>query len=96
MKDVFKTKANYYNTLNAVIFSKRNVKTVICGLQTISYMGPKIWYLVPNEMKQVATLNEFKAKIKIWKLEDCPHRLSKDRQIGFAAYCLLTKAHAFR
>ena len=28
MKDIFKTKTNYYNILNALIFSKRNVKTV--------------------------------------------------------------------
>ena len=30
-----------------------------------SYMAPKTWGLVPKEMKQVTTLNEFKAKIKI-------------------------------
>ena len=29
----------------------------------MSYMGPKTWDLVPKEMKQVTTLNEFKAKI---------------------------------
>ena len=33
----------------------------------MSYMGPEIWDLVPKEMMQVITLNEFKAKIKIWK-----------------------------
>ena len=42
MKEIFKTKANYYNTLNAFIFSKRNVKTIRYGLQTMSYMSPKI------------------------------------------------------
>ena len=77
MKDIFKTKTNYYNTLNALIFSKRNVKTVRFGLQTMSYMGPKIWDLVPKEMKEVTTLNGFKTKIKIWKLENCPYRLSR-------------------
>ena len=30
-------------------------------------MAPKNWDLVPKEMKQGTTLNEFKAKIKIWK-----------------------------
>ena len=69
MKDIFKTKTNYCNTLNALIFSKRNVKTVKYGLQTASYMSPKIWDFVPKEIKQVTTLNEFNAKIKIWKLE---------------------------
>ena len=52
-----------------LIFSKRNVKTVRYGLHTISYIGPEICDLVPKEMKQVTTLNEFKAKIKIWKWE---------------------------
>ena len=39
MKDIFKTKTNYYNTLNVLIFSERIVKTVRYGLQTMSYMG---------------------------------------------------------
>ena len=43
IKDIFKpkTKTNYYNTLNALIFSKRNVKAVRYVLQTMSYMRPK-------------------------------------------------------
>ena len=51
----------------------------------MSYMGPKISDLVPKEMKQVTTLNEFKATIKIWKLGNCPYRLSRTYlpQIGF-------------
>ena len=39
MKDIFKTKTNYYNTLNVLIFSKRIAKTVRYGLQTMPYMG---------------------------------------------------------
>ena len=72
MQDSFETKGNYHNTCNAPAFSSRNVKTVRYALQTISYMAPKIWNLVPKEMKQVTTLNGFKAKIKIWQLENCP------------------------
>ena len=85
MQDIFETKSNYYNTGNAPPFSSRNIKKVRYGLQTISYMASKIWDLVPKEMKQVATLNEFKAKIKIWKLENCPCRLCRTYlpQIGF-------------
>ena len=51
MKGISKTKANYYNILNALIFSKKYVKIVKYGLQTISYMGPKVWDLVPKEIK---------------------------------------------
>ena len=58
-------------------FPTKNVKTVRYELQTMSFMGPKICDLVTKEMKQVTTLNEFKVKIKIWKLETCPCRLSR-------------------
>ena len=63
LKDNFETESNYYNNRNAPTLSARNIKIVRYGLQTISYMTPKIWDLVPKEMKQVTTLNEFKAKI---------------------------------
>ena len=33
--------------------------------ETKNYMAPKIWDLVPKEIKQVTTLNKFKAKIKM-------------------------------
>ena len=63
-------------------------------------MGPKIWDLVPKEMKQVTTLNEFKTKIKIWKLENCPYRLSRTYlpQICFITQCLflLTQTNVVR
>ena len=70
MNNIFKSKTNYYNTLNGLTFCKRNVKTVRYGLQTKSYMGPKIWKLAPKQMKQVTTPNEFKVKIKIQKSEN--------------------------
>ena len=65
---IFETKNNYYNTRNAPVFSARNMKTVIYGLQTISYTAPKILDIM---MKQVTTVNEFKVKMKIWKSEYC-------------------------
>ena len=62
-----------------ILIMRQHIKTVRYGLQTISYMAPKIQELVPKEMKQVTTLNEFKAKIKIWKLENCSCRLTFHR-----------------
>ena len=59
-------------------------------IQTKFYICCNIWDLVPEEIKQLATLNKFKAKIKIWKLEYCPYRLSRTYLplIGFITdYC---------
>ena len=84
-QDIFETKSNYYNTRNAPVFSSRNIKTVRYGLETISYMPTRIWDLAPKETRQVTTLSEFKTKIKIWKLENCPYRLCRTYlpQLGF-------------
>ena len=85
MQDIFKTNINSYNTCNAPMFPSRNVKTVRYGLQTISYMGPNIWGLEPKEMKQVSTMNGFKAETKIGKLENSHCRLCRTYlpQTGF-------------
>ena len=53
VNNIFKSKTNYYNTLNVLTFSKRNVKTVRYGLQTMSYVGLKIWDHVPKKMNKV-------------------------------------------
>ena len=35
--------------------------------QSESYLGPKIWNSMPQEIKNIATLAAFKTKIKSWK-----------------------------
>ena len=60
MQNIFKTKSNSYNTRNALAFFSGNIKIVRHGLHTSSYMTPKIWDLVPKEIKQVTILNECK------------------------------------
>ena len=58
-------------------FITRNNHTVIYGTETLSHLGPKIWALVPEEMKEVPSLIEFKRKIKQWKPVGCPCKLCK-------------------
>ena len=59
-KTYLKLKVNSYNTRNALAFFSGNIKIVRHGLHTSSYMTPKIWDLVPNEIKEVTILNECK------------------------------------
>ena len=44
MKDVFKTKTNFYNTFTAVIFSKRDVET------DMDYRPCLTWVLRPGTL----------------------------------------------
>ena len=53
------------------------VKSVRHGTESVSYLGPKIWDLVPNEIKESESLNGFKFKIKRWVPEGYPCRICK-------------------
>ena len=43
-----------------------SVNTVWNGQETISYLGPSIWDIVPEEIKQKSFLFAFKREIKQW------------------------------
>ena len=47
------------------------------GTESISFLAPKIWEILSNEIKDSETLQLFKAKIKRWDAVDCPCRLCK-------------------
>ena len=53
------------------------VKSVHKGLESLSYLGRKIWELLPLDIKETETLLKFKAKIKKWNPQNCPCRLCK-------------------
>ena len=62
MQGIFKIKNNFCNTPNVPLFFWRNIKT------EMDYSSSLKWVQkpgTPNEMKQVTTLNEFKAKNQI-------------------------------
>ena len=42
----------------------RKVYLVYNGTETLSRLGPKIWSLVPQEIRQFVSLGDFKSKIK--------------------------------
>ena len=62
-----------------------HVKTVNYGLESIPFLGPKIWESVPNDLKRKESVSSFKTAIKKWKPEQCPCRLCKTylQNIGY-------------
>ena len=58
-------------------FKSRNIKTTKYGSETLSFLGPKIWFMLPNDIKDSVSLVDFKKKIKMWKPLDCPCRICK-------------------
>ena len=85
MGDVFKPRECRYNLRNMSDFKSHCVKTVHFGTETVSYLGPKLWNILPNEFREIDDINTFKTKIKNWVPQNCPCRLCKTyiQRVGF-------------
>ena len=64
MKKLFAPKMSSYDLRNNDSFKRRRVNSVWHGTESVSYLGPKVWDLVPNEIQNSESLNGFKFKIK--------------------------------
>ena len=85
LKDIFPMNRNPYKIRQNFQFSRPQISTVHHETGSISNLGPKIWDLVPNNLKEICDIDEFKKAIKQWKPEDCPCRLWKVflQSVGF-------------
>ena len=85
MKELFSPKMSPYNFRNNNSFKRRRVNFVWHTAESVSYLGPKIWDLVTNEIKESESLDAFKFKIKRWVPEGCTCRICKIclGQVGF-------------
>ena len=69
MKKLFAPKMSCYDLHNNDLF-KRRVNSVWHGSELVSYLSPKIWDLVPNEMKESESHNVSNSKSKDGSLKD--------------------------
>ena len=72
MEDVFPLNENLRNK---VTFHSRDIGTVHFGSEMLPHLAPKIWELVPEEIKKLESVASFKKVIKKWKPANCPCRL---------------------
>ena len=77
MTDLFHVRQNNYNLRHNSYFAIPNVKSVYHGTESLSNLGPRIWNLVPDKLKQLVDIHAFKKEIKKWKPENYPCRLCK-------------------
>ena len=49
-----------YNMRNYSYFAMPRAKTVNHGLESLSYIGSKLWDSIPSHMKEIDCINEFK------------------------------------
>ena len=64
-----------HTRLNSSFYSPANPKKVNSGLNSLGFLGPKVWNMIPDEVKKAKSLSIFKNQIKKWKPINCPCRL---------------------
>ena len=81
----FKLEKNLVITYVIHLSLQFHLFTVFIMVENRSYMGPKIWELIPHAFKQINSLSGFKKAIEEWKPSNCPCRLCKTyiSQVGF-------------
>ena len=83
--DLSKELAHPYNLRNGLIYGSYKIKSVRYGTETITYLGPKIQLIIPDEIRESASLETFRQKMKLWKPDSCPCRICKKyiANVGF-------------
>ena len=64
MKDIFLINRNPYNLRQNSQFFRPRINTAHHGTESVSNLGPKIWDLVPKNLKEIRDLDKFKKAIK--------------------------------
>ena len=77
MCELFNEANVQYNLFQEVSLRLYNVKTVLYGTETLSYLGTKIWNLVPCDFRDCTTEQIFCQKIKKRKADRFSYRLCK-------------------
>ena len=70
-------------TENGTITEEKNVMSipkankVKMGIESFSFIGPKLWNTLSEELKNTKSLVSFKSKLKNWKFINCPCSICK-------------------
>ena len=78
MNDTFKQNDNSrYNLRQISEFSRLSLKSAYHGSKSVSFLGSKIWDMLPGDYKDIDNINTFKNNSKKWKPKNSPCRLCK-------------------
>ena len=85
LNDIFVPVSHPYNFRRNDTLQRRRMNSVRHGTESVSFLGPKIWDLVPSDIKLSQSLSIFKRKIKKWVPLQCPCQLCKIylQHVGF-------------
>ena len=77
MTDIFTLRKNPYKICNIRLTLKINGQCDLEWMQQIAFRASQLWQKVSIAMTDSASLEIFKAKIKLWGCDDCRSNLCK-------------------
>ena len=86
MTELFEIKEPHYNLCSeASHFKREKIKSTHYGIQSVRHLGPKIWNIVPQNIRESTSIIELKSLIKFWKPDTCSCILCKNyiTQVAF-------------
>ena len=85
MNEIFVERNNNYSLRGNNLLTRRRVNSVRYGTETVSFLAPKIWDILPKDIKNSESLDILTRKIKKWIPWKCPCKLCKTfvPQVGF-------------
>ena len=85
MAEVFVTKEVPYNLRGSNNLALPRARTNLYGIDTIRFVGQKLWQTLPREIKESQSLEIFKRNIKTIRTFDCSCKLCKNfiTNLGF-------------
>ena len=74
---MFERRNNTYNFINFPEFATKRKRTVKMDLETLNYRSPQLSSILPENLRQVNSLGQFKESVRKKDYIDCPCRLCK-------------------
>ena len=67
-----------YNLRTQSDFLRNSVNSSKYGLNSIRFFGSKVWQMVPMQIRNLKSLEDFRNKIRRWEPDGCDCKLCKD------------------
>ena len=85
MGSMFKMRNTTCNLKNFQEFETGRKRAVYFGLETLSYRSSQLWSPLPEQMKQINSLDQFRRIVRQWVCNTCPWRFCKVylQSVGF-------------
>ena len=77
MSEILSLRNIDYNLHSQTDFKQGPVNTMNYGLKSLRYLAPKIWNIIPPDIRNSGSLTEFMMNIKSWIPKNCPCTLCR-------------------